>query len=340
MLNAHQGTPGCWKQALPSPGKVWPPSAEPAGWCNAFSPLFLQDVASEIRVQARSQDTADHKQEVLLDRSHMREHGNALISNAAVSEKSQDMKNLEVWVQGQHLTGKVLGKRNTWLVYSRIQAFSLITLVSFCGSSPKTQFLVIFSGCLWQLGDHRRDDEEVMKNLLWRSVSLLSHTHRPFFNSSFQHWRTVWRCYSWGLFNLDCVRNHSKDKPYQNADVNVAHASTGKELKIKCALLTWTQCDRSWVEQCCETQLFPAHRWKHAAEMAQRRYLESARSGAHPMLRPRKSGDSDVCSSSAFEVGSVMRGEESVRRLSSPRKKINNEEVGIQKNNRGSGKMP
>lgn len=59
------------------------------------------------------------------------------------------------------------------------------------------------------------------------------------------------------------------------------------------------------------------------------------------MLRPRKLGDSDVCSSSAFEVGSVMRGEElRARRLSSPRKKINDKKVGIQKNNRGSGKMP
>lgn len=59
------------------------------------------------------------------------------------------------------------------------------------------------------------------------------------------------------------------------------------------------------------------------------------------MLRPRKSGDWDVWSSSALAVGSVMRAEESrARRFSSPRKKINDKEVGIQKNNRGSSKMP
>lgn len=86
--------------------------------------------------------------------------------------------------------------------------------------------------------------------------SLCVHFHtQAFFNSSFEHWHTLWRCCSWGLFNLDgLVRKHSKDNPYQNADVNMARAFTEEELEIKCALFTWTQCDHSWVEQCCETE--------------------------------------------------------------------------------------
>lgn len=44
--------PGRWKQAPPSPGKVWPRSAGPGGWCTAFSSpltaLLLQGRGSEL----------------------------------------------------------------------------------------------------------------------------------------------------------------------------------------------------------------------------------------------------------------------------------------------------
>lgn len=51
------------------------------------------------------------------------------------------------------------------------------------------------------------------------------------------------------------------------------------------------------------------------------------------MLRPRESGGPDARQSSSFDVGSAMRGEEpGARGLSSLRKKINDTEMGIQRN--------
>lgn len=142
---------------------------------------------------------------------------------------------------------------NIWPIYSRIQGFSLSTLVFFCGSSPKTQFLVIYWLSLAAGWPHLRWWGAVEEPTTEVCVSTFTHT--GLFNSSFEHWHTLRRCCSWGLFNLDeLVRKHSKDNPYQNADVNMARAFTEEELEIKCTLFTWTQCDHSWVEQCCETE--------------------------------------------------------------------------------------
>lgn len=187
MPNAHQGIPGCWKQALPLPGKVWPPSAGPAGWCNAFSPLLLQDLASEIRVQARSQDTADHKQEVLLDKAPHEGAWKRVNKQRNRFWKSRDVKNLEVSARGQHLQEKCSEKKHsTWgCVYSEIfdpfidSGFQSQHFGFFLWFKPKN---TVFSNLLVVFGSWVTTSEMMRscRGTYYGSLCVHFHTHRPF----------------------------------------------------------------------------------------------------------------------------------------------------------------